>query len=241
MPTETTCRAPDCDNVIVQGYRPRNPKQWCSGYCRVRTWATSNPEKHAARLARAKAKRDALVAAKPRSFCIHCGIARSRGYAAPGYCNARDCQLIRKRELHRTAYAADPVAGRQRIADLRALRTPDEVERDRARSRAWSKAHGWTPAKQAADERRRARKLGATVETFTREEIFDRDGWRCGICHRAVDPTLLWPAPWSVSLDHIVPLSLGGEHSRANTRCTHLECNMVRGVGRHETVQFSLI
>ena len=33
----------------------------------------------------------------------------------------------------------------------------------------------------------------------------------------------------SVSLDHIVPLSLLGPHSRANTRAAHLSCNVARG------------
>jgi len=30
----------------------------------------------------------------------------------------------------------------------------------------------------------------------------------------------------SVSLDHIVPVSLGGMHSMANVQCAHLFCNL---------------
>jgi len=79
------------------------------------------------------------------------------------------------------------------------------------------------------DAARRARKTGATVESFTHAEIFERDAWMCGICSEPVDQALAYPHPRSSSLDHIVPLSLDGEHSRANTRLAHLDCNKRRG------------
>lgn len=65
----------------------------------------------------------------------------------------------------------------------------------------------------------------AVCEVFTHEEIFERDGWVCQICHQPIDRDVEWPAPGSVSLDHIVPLSRGGEHTRANTQAAHLGCN----------------
>lgn len=81
------------------------------------------------------------------------------------------------------------------------------------------------------DAARRARKVGATIELFTHQEVFERDAWLCGICSTAVDRTLSYPHPMSPSLDHVVPLARGGEHSRANTRLAHLNCNVRRGVG----------
>lgn len=36
-------------------------------------------------------------------------------------------------------------------------------------------------------------------------------------------------APMSASVDHIVPLSRGGEHSMANVQCAHLSCNSSKG------------
>lgn len=74
--------------------------------------------------------------------------------------------------------------------------------------------------------RRIARKNGPGREYFTNREIFDRDGWRCYLCGEAVDPSLAYPDPRSASLDHVVPLAASGPHSRANTACTHLECNV---------------
>lgn len=75
----------------------------------------------------------------------------------------------------------------------------------------------------------RARRRGARVETFPHEEVFERDGWVCYLCNELVDREAIWPAPLMPSLDHVVPISRGGEHSRANTRCAHLVCNLRKG------------
>lgn len=76
---------------------------------------------------------------------------------------------------------------------------------------------------------RRARLRAAYVESFERLEIFQRDGWVCGICHRQVDSNLQWPDPMSASLDHVIPISRGGKHERANAQCSHLSCNVRKG------------
>lgn len=76
---------------------------------------------------------------------------------------------------------------------------------------------------------RRARLRDAFVESFDRLEIFERDGWVCGICGEPVDPAAKWPSAMSASLDHIVPVARGGKHSRANAQCAHLFCNVQKG------------
>lgn len=76
---------------------------------------------------------------------------------------------------------------------------------------------------------RRARLRGNDSERFDPVEVYERDGWICGLCGEPVNPGLQWPDPLSVSLDHVVPVSLGGPHTRANTRCSHLGCNSRRG------------
>lgn len=84
-----------------------------------------------------------------------------------------------------------------------------------------------TPADRYAAKRnrRRARKLTAPYEEFSRSEIFERDGWKCGLCSQPVDRDLAHPDPMSASLDHIVPLAKGGSHTRSNVQCAHLICN----------------
>lgn len=73
--------------------------------------------------------------------------------------------------------------------------------------------------------RQRARHHGVEYEYINRKKVFDRDKWRCGICGKKVDKRLKYPHPMSVSLDHIVPMSLGGGHLYVNVQCSHWLCN----------------
>lgn len=73
---------------------------------------------------------------------------------------------------------------------------------------------------------RRAIKSGATAEPVKAEDVFERDGWRCGICRRKVNKNLKWPHPMSASLDHIIPLVKGGTHGCVNVQLAHLRCNL---------------
>lgn len=87
--------------------------------------------------------------------------------------------------------------------------------------------------RQRNSAERRARTRGARVGApFTRQYIGERDSWQCALCGQPIDPTLKWPDPMSQSLEHIVPLALGGEHSSDNCTVAHLSCNS-RGGTRH--------
>jgi 5-methylcytosine-specific restriction endonuclease McrA len=84
-------------------------------------------------------------------------------------------------------------------------------------------------ARMGAAHRRRARMFGVEYEPINRRVVFERDGWICGICDELIDPSLSHPAPRSASLDHVVPMSLGGAHTYGNVQPAHLECNLVKG------------
>lgn len=77
----------------------------------------------------------------------------------------------------------------------------------------------------------RRRKLikEGTVEKFTRLEIFERDGWICHICKDPVDKTLSGRSPMGATIDHLISLFDGGEHSKANVALAHNSCNAKRG------------
>lgn len=88
------------------------------------------------------------------------------------------------------------------------------------------------PRKSGTSDRRRCREFGIKYSELDRWEIFERDNWTCGICKTAVDQSLKYPHPLSISLDHIVPLSVGGVHSAENAQCAHLRCNLQKSNGR---------
>ena len=71
-------------------------------------------------------------------------------------------------------------------------------------------------------------KLSLDKEDFAPIEIYERDGWICQICHKPVERRVNGKNPLQPSLDHVIPISLGGSHTKRNVRCTHLKCNVER-------------
>lgn len=69
------------------------------------------------------------------------------------------------------------------------------------------------------NSRREMTKRLAFVEDVDRSVVWQRDQGVCGICGLPADPD-----NWH--LDHVIPLSRGGEHSYANTRVSHPPCNI---------------
>lgn len=79
---------------------------------------------------------------------------------------------------------------------------------------------------------RRARKLrlrGVTTETVNPIAVLDRDRWTCQLCGVRTPKHLRGAfddrAP---EVDHIIPLSKGGEHSYRNVQCTCRKCNLLK-------------
>jgi hypothetical protein len=85
--------------------------------------------------------------------------------------------------------------------------------------------------RKAAKRLRKARRKNAFVARVPCSEIYKRDGWKCGICHRKVNPSLKVPHPFAKTIDHIIPLSKGGTHEPRNTQLAHFICNSKRGAG----------
>lgn len=71
---------------------------------------------------------------------------------------------------------------------------------------------------------------GFVVEVFDPLEILDRDHWTCWLCLAELSPddrgtqTALAP-----EVDHVIPVELGGEHSKKNCRCACRSCNARKG------------
>lgn len=83
--------------------------------------------------------------------------------------------------------------------------------------------------REAKRRRHWRQRCHATVETFNSRSILERDGWTCGICHEPIDRDADPLNDWAATIDHIVPLAKGGEHTPGNVRAAHRYCNAVRG------------
>lgn len=84
--------------------------------------------------------------------------------------------------------------------------------------------------KRARYHKRRAlRKGAATGERVETLAIAERDEWTCHLCDTEIPRDASWPAPLSLSLDHVIPLSKGGIHDPSNVKAAHLRCNVAKG------------
>lgn len=174
---------------------------------RVREYQASNPEKVAAYRAANRDKRNAQRRAWGESHKDELRAYKSGWDERNG---------DRVRSASRDHYAA-------------------HAEQQRAKSREWRQAN---PDKHQAQQRRyrvenadkvyaknakrRARLRGAHIENVSPLVVFVRDGGKCGICRDSV-------ARKDFTLDHIVPLSRGGEHSYRNVQTAHRRCNSSKG------------
>lgn len=74
--------------------------------------------------------------------------------------------------------------------------------------------------------------------------LIDRDNNRCWICGGECDDSdyscedgVFIAGPSYPSVDHVVPLAMGGKNDPSNARLAHFRCNSLRGVGRVDEVR----
>lgn len=92
----------------------------------------------------------------------------------------------------------------------------------------WPSDGGSPPRYCSPPCRSRARNKGKArppISPAQRRRVFERDGWRCGICSGAIDPALRWPDVGCAVVDHVVPLAAGGAHDPDNWQAAHNQCN----------------
>jgi len=59
-----------------------------------------------------------------------------------------------------------------------------------------------------------------------RQAVYERDRWLCGLCGERVDRDWSPDDPNRPSLDHIIPVSVGGSDGPENLQLAHLACNV---------------
>ena len=83
--------------------------------------------------------------------------------------------------------------------------------------------------KRQARHRRRARMHNAQIEQIDPLVIAKRDKYKCHICRKRVNMDLDIQDNYSPTMDHLIPISLGGDHTYANIRLAHRICNSRKG------------
>jgi len=134
----------------------------------------------------------------------------------------------------RRRYAADPERFREQVyrwnranrdrvnGHIRAYRhrSPTFQARQRQMWNAWAREH--RSQLQEAQQRRRAAARGSQVEPVDRAAIIARDDGTCYLCGSR-------PKGRDLTLDHVIPLMLGGPHAAWNLRVACRRCNSRKG------------
>lgn len=80
-----------------------------------------------------------------------------------------------------------------------------------------------TKMKWRMNHRKRAKHYGVAYEFIDPHRVFAADGYRCQLCERKTRGS--FPNPRSPTIDHIIPMSVGGPHLRHNVQTACFRCN----------------
>lgn len=160
-------------------------------------------------------------------FCFQTLIAAPVG-KKPKSCQS--CRRVRENEARRVASGTS-------AADCLTIIHCSDCKLEVRINYSWSRGQfRCDPCQTKADRRvgrhsrhrRRAAMTHASAERFTDLEIYQRDRWMCGICKKRISQRALWPDRMAATIDHLIPVSQGGPHTRANVRAAHYSCNSAR-------------
>jgi 5-methylcytosine-specific restriction endonuclease McrA len=253
------CKEPDCGSygrVAASLFRPckrcgaamlavgtflarGRPPAFCSDECRV-----------PATVPRPKPPRDRSGYVAPRRLgaCSECGgpMNVGRDSASPEFRRCQKCRRANPKQPKPGPPRPCMVCGNVFQPTAAVIKTCSR--RCGGMVAHWSTIHPGEPFDREAMEiisagrrqrrtvRCRERRLrhAETWDGITDEEILKRDGWRCQVPEclygsRKINPRYKYPHPRSKAVDHIVPLSLGGDDTAVNKRAAHHGCNMARG------------
>jgi 5-methylcytosine-specific restriction endonuclease McrA len=172
--------------------------------------------------------------AQPNEYkfiCRGCGkeVIRTRHRGRPATVCSKACRAEATRVsanlwYHANYERARRQPSRQPEAQRMSNRAYYKANREREIQRALAYARG--PGKQAKCARDSARyaltKGSPIAELFTLDEIFDRDSGWCYLCEQDVDRK-------DATMDHVIPVTKGGPHTRVNVRLAHRSCNTRKG------------
>ena len=206
-------------------------RMYCGTKCKAQGWREANPVRHAQHR-KIELDRQAAFRAARKARQWQCGVCQSlfNSDTRRSYCSAKCKRLI---NASKAVAAAEAKHRREakvtECTGCKAVFCPlygfshATICRPCANERALA-------AKRAQRLKRKLRLRCAVREAVNPIRVFERDGWRCALCGVATPASLRGGyddhAP---ELDHIVPVSLGGPHTYANTQCACRRCNGMKG------------
>lgn len=155
---------------------------------------------------------------------------RSRSSDRKESCHACCEQKAKARSVECAGCGVAMPAGRRYCDACSSARRATNRQRHRRNSRM---KHG-----NACSFRQRCRKYGCPYTKVSKQDVMQRDGWKCKLCgHRLLDKftTVMGtrtPHPRCPTIDHIVPLSFGPSspgHVFDNCQAACWQCNCERG------------
>lgn len=161
------------------------------------------------------------------SYCKPCASLRSRSWKQdhPEYISA---VRLARRARNRIRHADGSVdVSEKRCSKCKVTKSADLFHRNadtddglarfcKQCRNQWVQENPGRMRKYGAERRRRITE--ATVELVDRFVVYEREGGKCHICKRLVRRD-------GFHLEHLVPLSKGGDHSYANVAIAHPSCN----------------
>lgn len=190
--------------------------------------------------------------------CLQCDLAFTTRDKHQRYCSvacSNQAHGPSKRKIVRTHRCAGPCSRQIPLARYRCRRCASVRRYEREQRRRATQTRTWTAgpcnhcgtncvvrahldsarycsdicSRRSHKERRRAAKRNAYVEDVHRLKVYERDCWRCQLCGCKVRRDAAVPHPRAPTIDHIVPLAAGGEHSYLNTQLACFLCNARKG------------
>lgn len=147
------------------------------------------------------------------TICAHCGVEFQGNSKQAKYCS----------DTCAWKYHADKRVTRDKPRTVRCLECNKTFFQEKLPSK--TKYCSLQCTKRVAKRKRRALKREAYVEEVYLAALVLRDNGICKICNKPVDLAVAVPDNLAPTIDHVIPLSRGGEHSYGNCQLAHFLCN----------------
>ena len=203
---EETVPCEQCGTTILKygsGATLTRPRRFCSSNCKT-AWHSKSPQsiERAKRRARAQRRRERQRYESNPRPCVACNT--NLPYERKHLERCEGCQREHQREQRSAYHHAN-------------YRTNQAYRASRI---------------DAAHRRNARKKTNGPVHNIKRQQVFERDNYKCRICRVTTDDTLPRSHPRRSNLGHINAIAAGGTHPWDNVCCLCHACNRADGVNQ---------